>query len=68
MVVSVIPSSVLPQASSVDSSDVTMWCQLASVSSLLGNLLMTRTALEQVRHTLPCLISQIVHLCPGLQF
>ena len=47
---SFLPPSSL-QASSVDSSDVTMWCQLASVSSLLGNLLMTRTALEQVQQT-----------------
>ena len=42
-----------------------MWCQLASVSSLLGNLLMTRTALEQVQqnstHALP-----LLPLCPGL--
>jgi len=38
------------EASSMDSSDVTMWCQLASVAVLLGNLLMARTALEQALH------------------
>ena len=54
---SFLPPSSL-QASSVDSSDVTMWCQLASVSSLLGNLLMTRTALEQVQqNSTHCLAS-----------
>ena len=65
---SFLPPSSL-QASSVDSSDVTMWCQLASVSSLLGNLLMTRTALEQVQQNFThCLASspRFVHLCPGL--
>ena len=56
---SFLPPSSL-QASSVDSSDVTMWCQLASVSSLLGNLLMTRTALEQVQqNSTHCLASSL---------
>ena len=35
----------------MDASDVTMWCQLASAASLLGNLLLARKSLE---HALSC--------------
>ena len=35
------------QATCVDGSDVTVWCQLAAMGSLLGNLLLARKALEQ---------------------
>ena len=35
------------QASSIDTSDVTMWCQLASAAASLGNLLLARKSWEQ---------------------
>ena len=35
------------QASSIDTSDLTMWCQLASAAALLGNLLLARKSWDQ---------------------
>ncbi len=35
------------QATCVDGSDVTVWCQLAAMGSSLGNLLLARKSLEQ---------------------
>ena len=35
------------QASSIDGSEVVLWCQMASSAVLLGNLLLARKAFEQ---------------------
>ena len=44
-----------PQAVGVDSSDVTVWFQLAQASCNLGNLLLGRTALEEVGSVQICM-------------
>jgi len=50
----------------VDSSDITVWSQLASLSSSLGNLLLARKALEQALVCHPSHWPTIEALCTVL--
>lgn len=54
------------QATKVDTSDVTVWCQLASMASLLGNLLLARKSLEQALTCHPSYWPAIEDLCSVL--
>lgn len=42
------------QAVDVDGSEVTVWYQMALAASALGNLLLARTALDEVLHLSVC--------------
>lgn len=63
---SVFYSVFTPKATSVDRSDVTVWNQLASMGSLLGNLLLARKSLEQALCCHPSYWPAIENLCTVL--